>query len=119
MCPICDDGRCLACLAGGHVRELAETSPAHREIIRAKWEAAKAAPPGLIRAAANFLSAAARHVAHGMPTVSDDEKARRLAICGACDHFEPEKSHCKICSCWMDMKASWEDMQCPDKPPRW
>jgi hypothetical protein len=40
--------------------------------------------------------------------VTDEEKKRRLAICEACKFFDAESRRCKVCKCFMDVKASAE-----------
>ena len=37
--------------------------------------------------------------------VEPPEKARRLTICEACEHFDPDHRKCKVCSCFMDVKC--------------
>jgi hypothetical protein len=75
------------------------------------------APPSLARQALNFAGAVARHVAHGMPTVDDAEKARRLAICRECEHFDAGR--CRLCGCFMAIKSAMALEKCPHDPPKW
>ncbi len=37
--------------------------------------------------------------------VDGQEKVRRLAICEACEHFDPDARKCTTCSCYMDVKT--------------
>lgn len=74
-------------------------------------------PPSLMKKAANFASSAAAHVAAGMPQASEDEVARRFAICQGCDYFDGKA--CKKCGCPVVRekkflsKLSWANEKCP------
>lgn len=71
----------------------------------------------LLTKAKNFASSAARHVAAGMPQATDQEVARRFAICETCDHFDGRA--CKKCGCPVVRekkflsKLSWAGESCP------
>lgn len=73
--------------------------------------------PSLIQKAANFATAAAKHVAAGAPLASDDEIARRFAICQGCEHYDGKA--CVKCGCPVKRekaylsKLSWADQSCP------
>lgn len=75
--------------------------------------------PGLaiIQKAANFAASAAKHVAAGMPQASEEEVARRFAICEDCEHFNGRA--CKQCGCPVVRekkflsKLSWANEKCP------
>jgi len=41
----------------------------------------------------------------------------RLAICNACPKYL--KPVCKVCGCFMPIKAIIPRLECPDNPPRW
>ena len=49
--------------------------------------------------------------------VSEKEKMARVEICEACDQLESflGKKRCKICLCFIDIKASLRDQSCPHK----
>lgn len=82
-------------------------------------------PPGLARADApsfltkvkNFATAAAQHVAAGMPMASDEEIIRRHDICLTCEHLVNDA--CTLCGCPVARvagyvsKLSWADQECP------
>jgi len=74
-------------------------------------------PPSLITKAANFAASAARHVAAGMPRATDEEVARRFAICQGCEHFDGKA--CRQCGCpivrerQFISKLSWANEKCP------
>lgn len=77
--------------------------------------------PGLIRKAANFSVAVARHVADGGRNVTDEVCLARLIVCAACPSFNPEKIACgqRKCGCRLKTKARWRSEKCPlDKWPR-
>jgi len=71
----------------------------------------------LLQKAANFASSAAKHLAAGMPRATDEEVARRFAICQTCEHFDGKA--CKLCGCpivrerQFVSKLSWANEKCP------
>lgn len=71
----------------------------------------------LFEKAANFVTAAAKHVAAGAPMASDEEVASRFAICQGCEHFDGKA--CGKCGCQVNReraylsKLSWADQSCP------
>jgi hypothetical protein len=69
--------------------------------------------PGILRRILGFTVAAAQHVAAGMPTVTEAQKAARLAICQACDQFNADAGTCRKCGCGMSTKAEWAGSACP------
>jgi hypothetical protein len=79
----------------------------------------RAAKPGvsLITKAANFATSAARHVAAGMPQATDEQVARRFAICQTCEQFDG--TACRKCGCpvvrerQFVSKLSWANESCP------
>lgn len=77
----------------------------------------KSGGPTLARKAMNFTSAAAAHVAAGMPTCSEEQVAARFAICSACDRYDGKV--CLECGCQikgdkqMFSKLSWTTSSCP------
>ena len=81
--------------------------------------------PGVMRKAANFTRAAARHVAAGRPIASQEVIDERFAVCDACDYLDRDKMSCKKCGCGIKnvvgkfSKLTWADSKCPDLPPRW
>ena len=72
---------------------------------------------GLVQKAANFAASAAKHVAAGAPQASDEDVARRFAICEGCEHFDGRA--CRQCGCPVVRerqylsKLSWADSSCP------
>lgn len=79
----------------------------------------RSAKPGasLATKIVTFTAAAARHIAAGLPNASDDEVARRFAICQACEHFDGKACH--QCGCPIKRerrfisKLSWAGEKCP------
>ena len=71
----------------------------------------------LARKARNFAASAAKHVAAGMPQASEEEVARRFAICRTCEHFDGRA--CRQCGCPVVRekkfvsKLSWAGESCP------
>lgn len=90
----------------------------YRRIVASRATATAAvASPSLFQKAANFASAAAQHVAAGAPMASDEEIARRHAICVGCEFFDGKA--CTKCGCPVRRekaylsKLSWADQSCP------
>lgn len=73
--------------------------------------------PSLVEKALNFTAAMMGAAVDGFKLVDEEERNRRLAICGACPNFEGGK--CKLCSCLMSLKTRLNSSHCPDTPPRW
>lgn len=71
----------------------------------------------MVRKAVNFAAAAARHLAAGAPMASEEEVARRFAICQGCEHYNGKS--CNKCGCPVNReraymsKLSWSDQSCP------
>jgi hypothetical protein len=68
-----------------------------------------------------FIGAVYAHMISGMPKVSDDQYAARLAICEECTHCNKSDDRwvCKLCSCYLKEgkllpgKARWATQECP------
>jgi hypothetical protein len=73
--------------------------------------------PGFFTKVRNFATAAAGHVAAGMPMASDEEIGRRHDICLGCDFLQDNA--CTQCGCPVARvrgyvsKLSWADSECP------
>jgi ribosomal protein L37E len=73
--------------------------------------------PGFLEKVKNFATAAAGHVAAGMPMASDAEIIRRHDICLGCEHLQDNA--CTQCGCPVARvrgyvsKLSWADSECP------
>ena len=71
----------------------------------------------LLTKAKNFAVSAGRHLAAGAPQASEEEVARRFAICETCEHFDGRA--CKKCGCPVVRekqflsKLSWAGESCP------
>jgi uncharacterized paraquat-inducible protein A len=72
-----------------------------------------AAGPSLLTKAVNLAASIAQHVLAGMPTVTEEVKAARLAICAECPEFNRESGTCKKCGCCLQVKTSWSLQKCP------
>lgn len=76
-----------------------------------------AAVDSLLWRITNFATAAAGHVAAGMPMCDDAEIIRRHDICLACEHLQNDA--CNLCGCPVARvrgyvsKLSWADQECP------
>jgi ribosomal protein L37E len=73
--------------------------------------------PSFLEKVKNFATAAAGHVAAGMPMATDDEIIRRHDICLQCEHLQ--NNACSLCGCPVARtrgyvsKLSWADQECP------
>ncbi len=52
-------------------------------------------------------------------TVSQEEQARRLAICHACATYDPVGDRCRGCGCFLSLKTRIATQHCPLDPPKW
>jgi hypothetical protein len=76
-------------------------------------------PPGLAERAGYLASAAVAAVQSGGKQVSAEERARRLAICESCEHFDAAAERCRRCTCYMPWKVRLEAWHCPLPEPKW
>ena len=73
--------------------------------------------PSFLTKVKNFATAAAGHVAAGMPMATDEEIIRRHDICLGCEHLVDNA--CTQCGCPISRvkgyasKLSWADSECP------
>jgi hypothetical protein len=73
--------------------------------------------PSFLTKVKNFATAAAQHVAAGMPMCDDAEIIRRHDICLTCEHLKDNA--CQLCGCPVSRasgyvsKLSWADQECP------
>lgn len=73
--------------------------------------------PSVLKKAINFVAATVKHVAAGAPSASEEEVARRFAICQGCEHYDGKA--CAKCGCPISAvkgsvsKLSWADQSCP------
>ncbi len=72
----------------------------------------------IIEKAARFAKSAAVFVGAGMPCVDEREIARRLRICGDCEHFNAAgyrgMGECQVCGCNMEIKTVMATEVCPE-----
>lgn len=77
----------------------------------------KKTPPSLLQKAANFATAAVKHVTAGAPRCSQEQIDARFAICQGCEHFDGRA--CRQCGCpvvrerQFISKLSWANERCP------
>ena len=55
--------------------------------------------PSLAQQVAHYAEAVATHIATGAKTRTDDEVARLLGMCQTCEHYDAERSRCRVCGC--------------------
>lgn len=95
--------------------------PAYPRVSRLPEPPVEAMParsaPGFLEKLRNFATAAAGHVAAGMPMAGDEEIIRRHDICLTCEHLQNDA--CNLCGCPVARvagyvsKLSWADQECP------
>lgn len=73
----------------------------------------KVEPPSLLKQTIQAAQAAVNFVVAGLPLVSDEEKARRLSICAACQHYDAEANRCRVCGCFLGVKVTMATEECP------
>ena len=93
---------------------------ANVESYRALWDAAPPPEPNLIAKAVHYAAAVVKHVAAGMPEVSDEERERRVAICRSnrCGVYSAADNRCLACGCalhnsFLGDKTRWAGERCP------
>jgi ribosomal protein L32 len=47
------------------------------------------------------------------PRTEEELKAHRLSICESCEHFRQTTRTCRLCGCFMDLKATLDRAKCP------
>lgn len=79
-------------------------------------ETAQPEYPSLAKQAANALGSAARFVASGGATVSQEEFDRRRAICLACPskRYVAAEDRCEACGCYLAIKPWGKSERCPE-----
>jgi hypothetical protein len=75
--------------------------------------------PPLVSQARSLAAAVVKAVASGGKQVSPEERDRRLAICGECEHFDAARLRCRKCACYMPLKVRVEALHCPLPIPKW
>lgn len=91
-------------------------APPPKTELQAKPSLAKPSKgPSLVRRGLNYAKAQVRHTANRRRTVTDDQRAARLAVCNACPSLNQQTRACteKKCGCYVDKKAGWESERCP------
>lgn len=65
----------------------------------------------LLQKAAAFKDSAAVHLENGRQRTTQEEKQARLDICNPCEYRDG--NICKLCGCFLSMKATWRTSECP------
>lgn len=75
-------------------------------------------PAGLV---ANFAADLWSWAVSGFMTTTEEERARRIAICESCEFFDPGPRRCKHlgCGCFLDEAVKLKTKHCPLNPPKW
>ncbi len=61
----------------------------------------------------SYVLSTVDYVMSGMYDTPDEERARRLALCEACDRLNPENRKCIECTCVVDYKTTRASEVCP------
>lgn len=82
------------------------------------WTAAESTMPSLGAMALSAGKAAlaeAAAVISRAPAVSDEEAARRHAICksNTCGKYSADEDRCRACGCYLAAKSRWRSQSCP------
>lgn len=82
---------------------------------------APASYPPVMTQAANLSRALWDWAVSGFAMASEAEVKRRLAICEACEYFDPGPRRCKHlgCGCYLDAKTRMRSEHCPLPTPKW
>lgn len=121
VCPLCDPPE--NCKGYPHLWKRLRENPA-------KWQAvhdqvnnpSPALPPAPVKASAypsltqqawNAGKAVAAVATSGFAVVSQEEQARRLAICHECEFYDPQQIRCRKCACRLNLKTRLEAWHCP------
>lgn len=67
----------------------------------------------IFKDAASLAKALAIQIAAGFPIASKEEQEERHKICQSCDELNTEEYRCKICNCYIQIKASLGTSKCP------
>lgn len=70
-------------------------------------------PPSFFRKAANLSKAIVEHAGAGFPTTDRETIDKRWAICRTCEHFDAERTICRVCGCQLQVKIDWAEQKCP------
>jgi len=69
--------------------------------------------PSLWEQAKSFGVAATKHVLNGAQNVSEEEREKRMDICGGCEFYIKENNRCGQCGCHLGEKTKWKTSSCP------
>lgn len=82
--------------------------------------------PGAVTKAVKYTKAVARWIRAGRPTRSPEQIAAILAICQACEHYEPQQQACGVCKCRCNKKPqplanmiAMATEHCKARPRKW
>lgn len=70
--------------------------------------------PSIFTQLYNFGKATIKHVAAGIPAVTDEELNNRVSICSTCPNLDAEHFRCNVCGCMLKYKTAWAKEKCPE-----
>lgn len=71
--------------------------------------------PSVFQMAGNLMQSIATHITTGAHNVPDVVYYQRMEICEGCEFYDEETVRCKDCGCYLNIKARWASMECPQK----
>jgi hypothetical protein len=108
-----------ATLAGLGHRAIKDRASEYRSGVETRRSAhAKArrpATPGLLKRAgslARAIGSETKAIVQKQPTLTTQQVAARLAVCGSCDQLRKNRT-CAKCGCFVDAKARFRSQTCP------
>jgi hypothetical protein len=121
-CPVVDATHCQGELAS-RLCDLTDAAhpdyrPSYAEVLRDHASRAPQYPP-LATQAANLARALWDWAVSGFSMASEEEQARRRAICFGCEHWDGGPRRCSLCGCRTDQQIAMKSKHCPDTPARW
>lgn len=61
----------------------------------------------------NLIDAVKGEITGTARYASDEERARRLAVCNACPQRNAALNTCGVCHCWLPGKTKYAESSCP------
>jgi hypothetical protein len=114
-CPRVARGLSMPCRAmtTGHARFCTLAAGGHEGYVALLCDEVPPPPefPSLVEQAAHLAGAVGRFVASGAKRASEEERARRMAICEGCENYAGGR--CRLCGCQLHAKVLMLSEHCP------
>lgn len=69
--------------------------------------------PSIFQMAKNLTTAVVKDVVAGRPRRTQEETNKILDICKSCPDFLEDSKRCRLCGCFLPIKATWAKEKCP------